>query len=80
VNSLVVADQAIGTGVARLYVRGEIDMATVAVLEQAMHQALTDGEVVEVRVDLADANFCDSAGVAAPDRAYRQASVVWPSK
>jgi anti-sigma B factor antagonist len=59
-----------GGGVTRLRAGGEIDMATVALLDAAMTDAVTLAGTVSVIVDMTDVTFCDSSGIAAFDRTY----------
>jgi anti-anti-sigma factor len=61
-------------GVAHLSVAGEIDMATVDVLAKALREALTHADTTRVVVDFAGVTFCDSAGLAALDKAYAGAA------
>jgi anti-anti-sigma factor len=66
--------QAVAGGTVRVFVAGEIDMATADDLQRAMITAVEDGSVTEVVVDFADVTFCDSSGIAALDRAYAEAA------
>jgi anti-anti-sigma factor len=63
-----------GSGLTRLRVVGEIDMATVAQLDAAMTDAIVTTGTVSVIVDMAGVTFCDSSGIAAFDRNYLLAS------
>lgn len=61
-------------GVIRVHVVGEIDMETVDDVKSALFAALAADGASNVVVDFADVTFCDSAGIAALDRAYGEAS------
>jgi anti-anti-sigma factor len=61
-------------GVAHLSVAGEIDIATVDVLAEALREALTRAGTIRVVVDFASVTFCDSSGLAALDNAYAHAA------
>ncbi|MFI7600116.1 STAS domain-containing protein [Actinoplanes sp. NPDC049681] len=60
------------SGAVCVAVTGEIDMATVGALEDALRDAFARDGVTEVAVDLGAVTFCDSSGIAALDRAYAQ--------
>jgi anti-anti-sigma factor len=61
-------------GEARLAVAGEIDIATVAPLADAMIGIIRDQRPVRLVVDFAEVTFLDSSGVAALVAAWRSAS------
>ncbi|MEU4245671.1 STAS domain-containing protein [Actinoplanes sp. NPDC026619] len=69
-----ISTTATSDGVFRLLVAGEIDMATADDLEAALTQAITAAGTTTVIADLAQLTFCDSSGIAAFDKAYRQAT------
>lgn len=60
-------------GTVHVAVSGEIDMATVAALDDTLQDAVARGDTAEVVVDFAEVTFCDSSGLAALDRAYAAA-------
>lgn len=62
------------SGAVCVAVTGEIDMATVGALEEALRDAFDRDGVTEVTADLAGVTFCDSSGIAALDRAYAEGS------
>jgi anti-anti-sigma factor len=55
--------------VIRVIVAGEIDIATVGLLDTALTAAIARGGTTAVEVDFAGVTFCDSAGIAALDTA-----------
>jgi anti-anti-sigma factor len=61
-------------GVVLLGVSGEIDMATVDTLRDALMTAVTAGDGAAVVVDFAGVSFCDSSGMQALDAAYATAA------
>lgn len=58
-------------GTARFRVRGEVDIATIPQLIEAVEASIPPGGVVEI--DLCDVAFIDSAGVAGLNRCRRSA-------
>ncbi|MEU4419257.1 STAS domain-containing protein [Actinoplanes sp. NPDC024001] len=56
--------------VIHIWVYGEIDMATVDDVQQAVNEAVSADGVRDVVVDLAEVTFCDSSGLAAFDEGY----------
>lgn len=61
-------------GRSHVHVTGEIDLATVQALVDAVGKAIPPGGAVEL--DLRDVDFMDSAGVAGINRCRRMASAV----
>jgi len=61
-------------GVLTITVAGEIDMATVDHLTDALREAVTRSDATAITVDFADVTFCDSSGIAALDEAYGAAT------
>src|SRR5205085_2139293 len=57
-----------GTDRARLLLRGELDMASVALLDERFQEACAAGRSLIV-IDLTDVTFCDSSGIRALLRA-----------
>ena len=64
----------VNDAVVRLAVRGEIDLATVDQLGDAIAQAVAGG-CAEVIVDLAEVSFCDSTGIGAIVQARNTAAL-----
>jgi anti-sigma B factor antagonist/stage II sporulation protein AA (anti-sigma F factor antagonist) len=62
-----------GPDTVRLAVGGEVDLATADQLATAMAQALADGRLNQLVVDLDQVTFLDSTGVATLMAAYRLA-------
>jgi anti-anti-sigma factor len=62
------------SGHSRVHVTGEIDLATVQSLVDAVGKAIPSGGTVEL--DLRDVDFMDSAGVAGINRCRRMAGAV----
>ncbi|MEU4625686.1 STAS domain-containing protein [Actinoplanes sp. NPDC023801] len=58
-----------GDRVTRLVVTGDLDMATVPGLDEAVAAALTGNRPHRLVIDLAGLDFCDSAGIHALTRA-----------
>ena len=61
-------------GVVRMYVAGELDMATADDLRHALHQAITQPGTTTILIDVDQVSFCDSSGIEVLDRAYGEAS------
>jgi anti-anti-sigma factor len=64
-----------GNGTVRLAVAGEIDLATVGPLADAMIEIIKDDRPAHLIVDFAEVAFLDSSGVSALVAAWQLASV-----
>jgi anti-sigma B factor antagonist len=58
------------TGVIRLAVNGEIDLATADRLDAALAANLVRAGITGMEIDFAGVSYCDSTGIAVLDRAY----------
>lgn len=58
-----ITKHAVNDGVVRLAIDGEIDLATIDDLEEAIMDAVVDDHAAEVIVDLVDVTFCDASGI-----------------
>jgi len=74
VAAVEIRSRAPADGVTSIAVAGDIDMATVDELSDAMHTALRHEDAAHVVLDFAEVTFCDSSGLAALDAAYAEAS------
>jgi anti-anti-sigma factor len=61
-------------GVLTITVAGEVDMATVDHLTDALREAVIRSDATAIIVDFAEVTFCDSSGIAALDEAYGAAT------
>jgi anti-sigma B factor antagonist len=69
-----ISSRPIADGLVLIAVAGEIDMATVDDLSEAMHSAVLQEGTTDVVLDFANVTFCDSSGFAALDAAYAEGS------
>jgi anti-anti-sigma factor len=64
----------VGDRVIRLAVAGELDLATVAAVDEAVARALTCAGLKVLIVDFAAVTFCDTCGIAVLERGYAAAT------
>ncbi len=63
--TIFIEPHTVNDGVLRLAISGEVDLSTCDVLGASIRDAVTDGHVAELVVDLDGVTFLDSTGVAA---------------